>query len=556
MLKATIKSSHIQREKSPKTEDKQAAIYIRCSSDEAEKEGYSPETQKETSLKLIGADGNKLNEKCVYKDIGYSGSTDKRPGLQKLLEDARNKEFDIVYVSRMDRFFRNLPLLIKAVNELKSLGIEFKSASEPFDTTTPTGRAMFHMAGTFAEWQREVGLEARNEGMIKAMEEGKYLGGTPPFGYKINKETRKLEINEEEAPIAKMIFKWLVEDKLSEYKIQKKLNAMKIPTKFDNLGREKLTKSKRWWNRRTIGRILRNAIYTGTFWYRKYKHPGRSKSKDNLRQREDWIKVEVPAIISQEMFERAQQQLKKNKKLSSRNTKQLYALQHKIVCGLDSYHYQCATRHYSNKSGHAKTKYYFCPGNRSYFTPESRRCSVPSVSESRILPPVWEKLKGLLTNPEFIMEELSRYRNQKNRKKQIQEKLNNIENALNSYKTKGEKYAELYAEGSIEKPFYDKKIEKCKKEAEGLLKERERLSQLLLTEEEKEKRIQSVKELYHRLKESLENATFEVKREILQRLVEKVVKAGDKLEIEFNLPFLESSLKPAPVVSGDNRRMD
>jgi len=542
---------------------KQAAIYIRCSSDEAKKNKekkkytYSPGTQMQGCKKLIVSDGNQLNEKNIYSDIGLSGGTDKRPGLQKLLEDAEAKEFNFVYVYRIDRFFRSLPLLIKTVNKLKSLEIGFKSATEPFDTTTPTGRAMFHMAGTFAEWQREIGLEARNEGMIKAMREGKWLGGVPPYGYGFDKETQKLKIDKEEVKIVKMLYEWLVDEKMSEYKIQQKINAMKVPTKFDRIGRKKKTGSKFWWNRRTIARILRNPVYTGTYHYRKYKYLGRVKGSHNLRPKKEWIKVENPSlrIISKDVFKKAEQQLKKNKKFSPRNTKQLYTLQHKIVCGFDGYRYQCATRHYLNKDGsHRKTKYYFCTGNRSYFTP--KKCSAPTISESRILPAVWEKLKEILVSPEKIIPEIEKYSHQKKETDQIQIKLDNIKIALSSLKVKRERCAELYTEGSIDKSFYDKKIKACEKEAEELNKEQEKLSQLILTEKEKQKRVQSIKKLYYHLKDSLENATYEVKREILQCLVEKIIKVDNNLDIEFNLPFNENYLSPDFVFCRDNRRMD
>lgn len=526
---------------------KRAAIYIRCSSNEVTKNQYSPETQREASTRAINADGNHLDKNCIYQDLGHSGATDKRPDIQRLLEDTRNKKFDIVYVSRLDRFFRNLSLLIDTVKELKSSGVEFKSATEPFDTTTPTGRAMFHMAGIFAEWQREVGLEARNEGMVKAMKEGKWLGGTPPNGYCLNKKTQKLERDKEEVPIVKMIFQWLIDKKLSEYKIQKKINEMNIPTKFDRLGRKKKTGGKNWWNRRTIGRLLRNPIYTGSFYYRQQKYLGRVKGGNNLRPKEDWIKVEDKnlKIISRELFDKAQRQLKKNKELSVRNTKQSYTLQHKIVCGIDNYHYQCATRHYSSKKmGSRITKYYFCTGIRSYFTP--KHCSAPSISESRILPPVWGKLKELLIDPKTIMEKAEKYLNQHNKKIKIQKEINSIENSLKSYKIKQERYAELYAEDSITKKFYDEKIKKCGEEVKELEEEEEKLSQLLYNEEDKQQKIESVQMLYGQLKEALEEASYDIKREIIQRLVEKVVKTDDRLDIEFRLPMFCS----------DNRRMD
>jgi len=81
------------------------------------------------------------------------------------LEDARKREFDVIVVYRLDRLFRNLRLLVNTAHELRELGIGLISVTEPFDTSTPTGRASLHLLGTMAEWQREVNLEARNEGL-------------------------------------------------------------------------------------------------------------------------------------------------------------------------------------------------------------------------------------------------------------------------------------------------------------------------------------------------------------------------------------------------------
>ena len=538
----------------PITKTKRAATYIRCSSDEAKKEGYSPDTQREKTKRFIEDNGWQLNENHIYSDIGFSGGTEKRPDLQRLLKDAKDKEFDVIIVYRMDRFFRNLRLLLNTVGELRELGIEFKSVTEPFDTSTPTGRAMFANAGIFAEWMREVGLESRNEGMIKAMKEGKYLGGTPPYGYDRDDKTQKLKKNKDEITIIKMLFSWVATDKLSEYKIQQKINAMKIPTKWDNLGRNKKTGSKCWWNRRTIGRILRNEVYaTGIYYYCKHKNSGRVHGENNLRPKNEWIRVEDRnlKIIPQSIFERVQKQLKSNKELAPRNTKQIYVLQHKIICGYDGYRYQSAMRHYANRQGEAGTKYYFCCGIRTYFTP--KHCSAPSISESRIVPPVWDKLKEVLANPETIVQELREYFDRNNRNDQIKDQLERTRGNLRALEAKKERYAELYAEGSIKRDFYDKKIEECEKPIEGLQKEEERLSQLLLTEEEQQQRVQAMEQLHDRLKGKLENATYEIKREILQRLVGKIVKTEDKLDIEFNIPF---TAQVSPEVCSDNRRVD
>lgn len=526
-------------------QQKRVAIYIRVSSDEQAKEGYSPQTQEEKIKEFIKTNDYKLDKNHVYVDLGWSGGTEKRPGLQKLLNDARMKEFDMVIVYRMDRFFRNLRLLLNTVAELKELGIEFKSITEPYDTSTPTGRAMFTHAATFGEWMREVGLESRNEGMTKAMKAGKWLGGTPPYGYRLNRKTQKLEIDEEEKPVIENIFNWLVIDRLSEYKIHKKLNEMKVPTKYDRLGRKKKTNTKCWWNKRALGRILRNQIYTGSFYYRQQKYLGRVKGKNNLRPKEEWILVKDPGIqiISLEMFERAQKQLKKNRELSPRKTKEIYALQHKIICGYDNYKYQCALEKYTMKNGTGKKKYYFCPATRSAI--RAKKCPSSAVSESRILPAIWAKLKELLSDPDKIMKEINLYASRGNRKNKILEKIKSIEELISSYSSERFRWSKLFAKGLITEEESDKEISGCKKEMEDLEKEKERQSFLLLAEEEKEKRKKSINELYLKLKQELENTNYKTQKEIIGWLIEKIIKTGNELEIEFRLPFNIENAVPA-----------
>ena len=91
---------------------------------------------------------------------------------------------------------------------------------------------------------RKITMDSRNEGMIKAMKTGKYLSGTPYYGHDRDEKTQKLKVNKKKASVVKMMFSWLVDDKLSEYKVQQRVNEMKIPTKYDNLGREKKTGSR------------------------------------------------------------------------------------------------------------------------------------------------------------------------------------------------------------------------------------------------------------------------------------------------------------------------
>ncbi|MEM3448057.1 MAG: recombinase family protein [Nitrososphaerota archaeon] len=528
---------------------KRAAIYIRLSSEEQAKEGYSPQTQREKALEFARNNGFKVSEKHIYEDLGYSGGTDKRPGLQKLLKDAQNKEFDVVVVYRLDRFFRNLRLLINTAYELRKLGIGLISVTEPFDTSTPTGRAMLYSLGTFAEWQREVTLEARNEGMVKAVKDGKWVGsGIPPYGYDFDTETQRLKINEDEAKVVRMVFSWLANDGLNIYQIQKRLNEMRIPTKFDGVGKKKKLNVKCWWHQTTVYRMLTREMYTGVYWWRKYKKPNRSRRKiENLRPREEWVLVKVPAIISRELFEKAQERLSENKAYS-RKTKVIYLFRGKLVCGFDGRKYRSAYRKPKTPRD-SGTIYYICP-NRS-LNQSPTKCNAPSIAESR-LEVVWENLKEFLTNPRKILDYLKEYKERELDGERTQEKLRAIEKKLLRLKEKEERLLKVYSEGLIDFDIYRKHWEECKREEDLLLSEKYKVLQMNMREEEKKEKVKSIKTLYDLLKEKIENATKEIKYQLIQRLVERIIVKGDELEVIYNLP-LKRSLENIVLENGSLR---
>jgi hypothetical protein len=81
---------------------------------------------------------------------------ERRPALDGLMADARRRAFDAVAVFRFDRFARSVAHLARALDEFRALGIEFVSLHEAVDTSPPMGRAMFHIAGAFAELEREI----------------------------------------------------------------------------------------------------------------------------------------------------------------------------------------------------------------------------------------------------------------------------------------------------------------------------------------------------------------------------------------------------------------
>jgi DNA invertase Pin-like site-specific DNA recombinase len=111
-----------------------------------------------------------------YVDAGVSGAKERRPQLDALLIACRKRRVDAVVVYRYDRFARSLRQLVNALEEFRSLGIEFISLHEGVDTSTPNGRLVFGIFATIAEFERELIRDRVKSGIAAARSKGKKLG--------------------------------------------------------------------------------------------------------------------------------------------------------------------------------------------------------------------------------------------------------------------------------------------------------------------------------------------------------------------------------------------
>lgn len=114
-----------------------------------------------------------------YEDVAVSGATRARPGLDALLEDASRRQFQGVIVYKVDRLARSTKHLIELAEYFAGLRLEFVSATQPIDTTTPMGRAFYQMMGVMAELERGLIAERVAAGMASAKKRGIRLGRPP-----------------------------------------------------------------------------------------------------------------------------------------------------------------------------------------------------------------------------------------------------------------------------------------------------------------------------------------------------------------------------------------
>lgn len=111
-----------------------------------------------------------------YVDNGISGTKDKRPELDTMMNDARKRKFDVVLVWRFDRFARSTKHLLNVLDEFKNLGIDFVSYMENIDTSSPMGKMVFTIASAFAEFELNILKERVRAGLANARAKGKTLG--------------------------------------------------------------------------------------------------------------------------------------------------------------------------------------------------------------------------------------------------------------------------------------------------------------------------------------------------------------------------------------------
>ena len=111
-----------------------------------------------------------------YVDNGYTGKNTSRPAYREMMKAATRKEFDILLVWKFDRMSRSIKDLISTLDELRHHGIDFISYENNIDTSSPTGKLLFHFIGAFAEFERELIRERVMAGLENAKIKGKKLG--------------------------------------------------------------------------------------------------------------------------------------------------------------------------------------------------------------------------------------------------------------------------------------------------------------------------------------------------------------------------------------------
>lgn len=201
------------------------------------------------------------NDIVIFEDEGFSGGNTKRPQFQKMMSAIKNNELRAVVSYRLDRISRNVADFANMYEIFKNMNVAYISASESYDTSTPTGVAMMNMATVFAQLERETIAERIRDNMHELAKGGRWLGGRTPTGYKSTEiigsitvdgkkhKAYKLDIIKDEAELVGLIFRKFLETnsltKVETFLLQNKIN----------------TKNDKEFTRFAIKGILQNPVY-------------------------------------------------------------------------------------------------------------------------------------------------------------------------------------------------------------------------------------------------------------------------------------------------------
>jgi site-specific DNA recombinase len=498
------------------------AVYLRVSTEE-QRERQSIETQRDFAARYCPLHSLAVSD--TYADDGVSGTIplDQRLEGSRLLRDARLKKFDQLLVYKLDRLGRETRLTLDAVAELERCGVRVRSMTEEFDSQTPTGRLMMTLLSGFAAHEREVFRERSIAGRNRLAEAGAWLGGIVPYGYRKVGERRNahLVVSEDpipglamsEAEVIREVFRMAAVGRQSCRRIAERLNALGVPCAYirdDRLtsrGKRKVRTSGVWRPGR-IRALITNKSYMGVHEFGK-----RSTASSPI------ISRPVPAIVTEEVWRKAQENLRAHFLFGVRGAHHHYLLRGLIKCG------SCGLTYIGLAANRANGKhefYYKCNGAQSpqIYGPNGR-CDSKPVRGDDLEQQVWADVETFLRNPAPVLAQLeARLQSDAIGSEQIRNQLIYLESLLAQKITERTRIVGLYRRGRLTDADVDAQLEEIGKEETALQSQIGGLRSKLAGAESIGATISSAQALLERLRRRLDQpVSWDLKRRLIEVLV-------------------------------------
>jgi site-specific DNA recombinase len=530
----------------------QAAIYARVSS-EQQAAANTIASQLAALRERLAKDGLSSHSELEFIDEGYSGATLVRPALEKLRDLIAFGTIDRLYVHSPDRLARKYAYQVLLVDEFQRAGVEVIFLNRELGAS-PEDELLLQVQGMMAEYERAKIIERHRRGKRYAAHAGSVnVMSKAPYGYRyVTKDEgegkARYEIAIEEARVVRQIFDWVGRDRLSIGEVCRRLTQAKELTRT---GRTQ-------WDRSALWAMLKNPAYMGMAAFGK-KRLGemrprlRARRGGDLQPRspyslyqvppEEWISIPVPAIVEPEIFAAVQEQLKANQRHARQRAHGAkYLLQGLICCHNCGYAYY--GRAINLKAGKNKERhyaYYRCTGTDAHRFGGERICDNLQVRTDLLDLAVWQEVRGLLENPHRLAEEYHRRLQPQAQAKNHD--LAGIESQLNKLRQGTTRIIDSYSEGLIDKQEFEPRIKRLRERIEKLEGQARELSDQAKLQSELHLIIGRLEDFTSRVKDGLDQADWNSRRDIIRALVKRVDVEKGRVNVVFRVdqrPF-ESS---------------
>jgi site-specific DNA recombinase len=526
------------------------AIYARVSSSK-QREKKTIDSQISALKKYADDQGLTIAPEYIFKDEGYSGSVLVRPGLEHLRDLCAEGQIEVILAYSPDRLSRKYAYQVLLLEEFGRSGVEVVFLKSP-KATTPEEELLLQFQGMIAEYEKAQIAERSRRGKRHRAKCGLInVLSAAPYGYHYIKKTEhsgaRYEVFEKEAEVVREVYRLFTEENMSIGGIVRHLKNQGIPTR---------TGQSRW-GRSVIGGMLKNPAYKGIACYGKTQRAEKQRitrhlrkrggfsprcSSSRVRPREEWIEIPVPAIVSDETFDQAQELLQRNRRLSQRNTKTPTLLQGLMVCS------QCGYSLYKKTAvaGKKKIFYYRCIGSDNNRFENGPICNNRPIRQDYLDQLVWGHVMGLLENPVLINEEIERrHRESLNtrytqmRKETLLKEATHVRNGMN-------KILDAYQEDLIELEELRKRMPELRKREQKLNSQLQSLEAASLEQSHLLEFSVKAEDFLKRLRQSSKGLSVLDRQKVIRLVIKEVLVGLDKITIKHSIPITGSGSVSGP----------
>jgi site-specific DNA recombinase len=499
------------------------AIYARVSTEE-QRERQSIRTQLEFGERYCAL--HSLPVFRIYSDDGISGTVplERRPEGSQILKDAKDGKFKQLLVYRLDRLGRDTRLILNAVAEFEKLGVRISSMTEEFDTGTATGRLMLTLLSGFAAHERDVIRERSVAGTFRVAEAGVWLGGIVPYGYRKVGEKRdaRIVVCEDpipgvamsEADVMREIFRMAAAEKKSCCVIARHLNELHVPCAYVRDDRlllrgKRREKTSGLWRPGRVLHLLRNKTYMGTHVFGKRSSSGRQA-----------VARPVPAIVTEEVWNKAQKTLATSFRFAKRNTRNQYLLRGLIKCGLCGLTYLGVA---GNRPNGRRQFYYRCNGvhSRGLYGNLGQICPSKVVRGDHLEELVWSDVESFLRDPGPVLQQLrAKLETDSTETEKLKARERQLEGLLAAKATERSRVLGLYRRGRLSDADLDQQMAEIGQEEKGIQEQLAELQSRMRSTGSISADVGSAEKLLTKLRHRLNKpVSWECKRQLVEVLV-------------------------------------